>query len=132
MLGRTLLVGLLAIGSLAAPTIIEAEPDWILLGVRDVSDRIDHDVIAVTKAEGRFSAIQIRVFRAAVDFHRVVVHFRNGATQDVELRSTIPAGGESRRIDLPGDDRIITKVEFWYDAKTARGRRAVIRLFGQR
>jgi hypothetical protein len=54
------------------------------------------------------------------------------ASQTIESRSTIPAGGESRAIDLEGTDRVIRSVEFWYDAKTVRGRRAVVRLFGRR
>ena len=51
---------------------------------------------------------------------------------EVEVRQTIPAGGATRRIDLKGDDRIIQRVEFWYDARTARGRQATVRLFGDR
>ncbi|MGH7562704.1 MAG: hypothetical protein ACRENB_16980 [Gemmatimonadales bacterium] len=69
--------------------------------------------------------------RAPVDFHRVTVHFASGGNQQVELRNTIPAGGESRAIDLRGGDRVIRSVEFWYDARTIRGRRAVVRLFGR-
>ena len=46
--------------------------DWDFLGQRTVSDRVDHDVIVVTGVEGRFSAIQLRVQRATVDFHKVV------------------------------------------------------------
>lgn len=103
---------------------------WTFLGQQAVTDRLDHDVIVVTGAEGRFDAIQLRVLRAAVDFHKVTVHFRNGGRQDVEVRQTIPAGGATRRIDLTGDDRVIQRVEFWYDARTARGRQATVRLFG--
>ncbi len=102
---------------------------WTFLGQQAVTDRLDHDAIVVTAAEGRFDAIQLRVLRAAVDFHKVVVHFRNGGHQEVELRQTIPAGGATRRIDLTGDDRVIQRVEFWYDART-RGRQATVRLFG--
>ncbi len=109
-----------------------AARDWEMLGQRTVTDRVDHDVIVVTGAEGRFSAIQLRIQRAAVDFHKVVVHFRNGPSQEVELRNTIRAGEATRRIDLTGDDRVIQRVEFWYDARTARGRQAVVRLFGDR
>lgn len=61
-----------------------------------------------------------------------VVHFGTGTKQEVELRHTIRAGGESRAIDLTGDDRAISRVEFWYDANTIRGRRAVVRLYGRR
>lgn len=84
-----------------------ANGQWTFLGQQAVTDGLDHDVIVVTGAEGRFDAIQLRVLRAAVDFHRVVVHFRNGGRQAAELRQTIRAGGASRRIDLTGDDRVI-------------------------
>ena len=103
---------------------------WVLLGQRAVNDRADHDVIGVTAARGDFKSIKLTVQRAAVDFHRVVVHYGNGTKQEIELRNTIPAGGESRSIDLNGSERVINRVEFWYDAKTIRGRRAVVRLFG--
>jgi hypothetical protein len=106
--------------------------DWTLLGQRPVTDRVDHDAIAVAASEGRFAAIQLRVQRAAVDFHRVVIHFRNGQTQEVELRTTIGAGQATRRIELQGPERLIARVDFWYDARTARGRQAVVRLFGER
>ncbi|MBK6844889.1 MAG: hypothetical protein IPJ56_11455 [Gemmatimonadetes bacterium] len=105
---------------------------WTFLGQQAVTDRLDHDAIVVTAAEGRFTAIQIRVLRSAVDFHKVVVHFRNGGQREVPLRLTIPAGGSSRRIDLAGDDRAVRRVEFWYDARTTRGRQATVRLFAQR
>ncbi len=104
---------------------------WVLLGQRAVNDRADHDVVTVTASRGDFTKIKLVVQRAPVDFHKVVVHYANGGDQEVELRNTIPAGGESRAIDLRGDDRNIRSVEFWYDARTIRGRRAVIRLLGR-
>jgi hypothetical protein len=103
---------------------------WMLLGQRQVSDRLDHDIIPVTVARGDFTRIKITVQRHGVDFHRVVVHFANGGDQEVEMRQTIPAGGETRAIDLRAGERVIRSVEFWYDARTIRGRRAVVRLFG--
>jgi hypothetical protein len=102
----------------------------VLLGQRTVTDRVDHDQIVVTATRGDFRRIKITVQRAAVDFHRVVVHYRNGGDQEIEMRHTIPAGGESRAIDLRAGDRVIRSVDFWYDARTIRGRRAVVRLFG--
>lgn len=105
-------------------------PNWVLLGQRTVTDRVDHDQIVVTAARGDFRAIKITVHRAAVDFHRVVVHFANGGDQEVEMRHTIPAGGETRAIDLRAGERVIRSVDFWYDARTIRGRRAVVRLHG--
>ena len=105
---------------------------WRFLGERGVTDKKDHDNISVTAANGNFTAIKFLVRGRAVDFHRVVVHFANGADHEIELRQTIPAGGESRVIDLPGDRRVIRSVDFWYDAKAAVGGQALVRLFGRR
>lgn len=104
---------------------------WKFLGGRAVNDRIDHDVIMVTAARGDMNALQIRVKGASVDFHRVVVVYGNGRRQEIEMRNIIPARGASRVIDLIGDERVVKSVEFWYDANTLRGRKAVVRLFGR-
>lgn len=105
-------------------------PEWVLLGQRQVTDRIDHDVIPVTAARGRFRRIKLTVRRASVDFYHVVVHYGNGSNEELELRHTIPAGGESRVIDLAGGDRVIQSIEFVYDANTLRRYRAVVRVYG--
>lgn len=106
--------------------------DWVVLGTRNVTDRADHDTVTVTGAKGNFTAIKIEVLRRAVDFQRVVIHFRNGDDQKVELRNSIPAGGESRVIDIDGRDRVIRSIDFWYDAKTlGRGQRATVRVLGR-
>jgi hypothetical protein len=120
------------LATLALGRPVQVQPEWVLLGARTVTDRADHDAIVVTGARGNWQAIKITVQRASVDFHRVVVHFGNGTKQEVEMRNTVPAGGETRAIDLTGPDRVINRVEFWYDANTIRGRRAVVRLFGRR
>jgi hypothetical protein len=106
---------------------------WVFLGERVVNDRLDHDTIKIDSDVGQLSALKIKVGRRAVQFRDMKVHFANGGVQDVELRKVIPAGGASRVIDLRGDDRVVKKVEFWYDAQTPRrGKKSVIRLFGRR
>jgi hypothetical protein len=117
---------------LAANITPRQQDGWIPLGMRQVTDRLDHDLIVVTAERGAFRQIKFSVQRASVDFRRVVVHYGNGADQEIELRHTIPGGGESRAIDLDGKDRVVRSVEFWYDANTRRGRQAVVRLFGMR
>ena len=108
--------------------------DWEMLGSRSVSDRAEVDVISVA-GEGNFTAIKIKVEGRAVQFHDVKIHFANGGVQDVQLRSVIRAGDESRVIDVNGGDRFIRKVEFVYDAQTRRRHRnggARIVLYGKK
>jgi hypothetical protein len=87
---------------------------WEYLGQARVDGLRDHDWIAVGRNDGRFQNIQIRVAGAPILFERVVVHYANGANEAVSLRSRIPAGGQSRPIDLRGGDRAISGVEVWY------------------
>lgn len=107
--------------------------DWVMLGERTVTDRADHDTITVTAARGSFTALRFSVHERAVDFQKVVVSFANGGDQNIELRNSIPAGGTTRVIDIDGGNRVIRKIDFWYDAKTlGRGGKAIVRAHGRR
>ena len=102
---------------------------WELLGTRSVTDRVDHDSIPA-RGKGTFRSLKITVEGRAVQFRDVKVHFANGEVQNVELRTVIPAGGESRVIDVEGRDRVTRNVEFWYDSQSL-GKRATVRLYGR-
>ncbi len=47
----------------------------------------------------------------------MVIHFDNGAKQNVELKNRFVQGSESRVIDMDGGLRHLTKIEFWYETK---------------
>jgi hypothetical protein len=104
---------------------------WERLGQSRVDGRHDHDSIRVN-ARGGFRAIQLRVQGGDVEFQRVVVHFENGADSEVEVRDRIQAGGTTRAIDLPGDQRRVRYVEIWYSKDNWRSRRPTLLLFGRR
>ncbi|HRI04255.1 MAG TPA: DUF2541 family protein [Pyrinomonadaceae bacterium] len=103
-----------------------------LLGTRDVTGRVDHDRITVTSLRGDFKRIKFKVAKRAIEFYRVVVRFGNGTSQRLAFRQLIPAGGESRWVDLRGTDRVIRSIDFWYDAKSLFGQGARIWVFGGR
>ena len=105
--------------------------DWQLLGERTVNKTVDHDQISVTGAEGDFHRIALRVQGAPVEFEQVTVHFRNGEDQVVNMREEIPAGGETRAINLEGKDRVIQSVTFNYQTDKETGPRAVVQLWGK-
>jgi hypothetical protein len=104
---------------------------WEMLGMRKVNYGLDHDEIMVTRAEGVFTALKIKVKKAPINFHKLVVHFGNGETEELELRNNFSAGSESRVIDLPGNKRVIRKVEFWYDTKNLAARKGIIEVWGR-
>lgn len=102
---------------------------WQYLGQSNVDGARDHDSIRVNSRQA-FRAIQLRVQGGEIEFQRVVVHFENGADLEVEIRDRIRAGGQTRAIDLPGDNRRIGKVEVWYGKGNWGRRRPNLRLYG--
>lgn len=105
---------------------------WIALGDAKVHGHVDHDEIWVTDAQGNFKAIKLFVKNEGIDFDRVIVHFGNGGHDVIPIKNFIPAGGETRVIDLPGGDRVIKKVEFYYKSNAATSQKARVVLFGRR
>jgi hypothetical protein len=103
---------------------------WHLLGTRTVNDRVDRDVVTVTAARGTYDAIKLTVKGRAVQFQAVTIHFGDGEDQNVELREVIPAGGESRVIDIDGHDRVIRTITLVYDAQS-KGAKAKVRIYGR-
>lgn len=104
--------------------------DWELLGTRQVSFTAEKDVMGA-KHQGRFRAINIEVEGGNLDMYNIRVVFGNGDTFSPETRVEFRQGSWSRTIDLPGDARVIRRIEFWYRSELKRGR-AVVRVYGRR
>lgn len=83
-----------------------------------------------TASRGSFRRIRLTVRESGVEFFDVAVHFANGERYDVPIRSFIPAGGETRAIDLPGHDRVIRRVVFVYRTRRGADERALVGLWG--
>ncbi len=125
---RWLVPALLAL-ALAPASLLSQE--WESLGRREVSFGREHDVIAVTAREGRFRAIKLEVDEGTLEMFNVRVIFGDGQHFSPETRLVFAENSRSRAIDLPGDARIIQRVEFSYKSRVKRGR-AVVHLFGLR
>lgn len=107
------------------------EGRWERLGDARVDGRRDHDIIRVN-ARGRFRAIRFFVQGGDIEFERVVVHFENGEDTDVRVRDRVRDRSNTRPIDLPGDERRIRSVEFWYGRGNWERSRPQLVLYGLR
>lgn len=117
--------------SFVTPNATQTAARWELLGVRKIDHRLDRDEIIVTRAEGVFSALKLKIKRSPINMNKMVVHFGNGDVQEIEMRNSFAAGSESRLIDLPGNRRTIQKVVFWYDTKNLAIGKGLIELWGR-
>ncbi|MBM4359251.1 MAG: hypothetical protein FJ096_14205 [Deltaproteobacteria bacterium] len=140
-LKHALLMAALAVGSTgcvihvrgnANSDIADFSRGWDKLGEHTVDFNVDKDTFEVTNAQGEFRAIGLRVSGAPVDVHDIRVTFGDGTTYSPNVRQEFRPGSLSRRIDLPGNRRVIRRVDFVYQTARRGGGRATVELFGQR
>ena len=105
---------------------------WRELGSKEVDYKVDHDTLSVGPMNGDFRHVRLGVSRAPVTFLRVVLTFGNGTTQEIKVRTVIADGGYTRAIDLKGNQRVIRKVDFWYESTSLERRKALVTLYGGR
>ena len=108
-----------------------ASAQWREIGSKEVDYNLDHDTMNITAWKGDFRRIRIGVSRAPVRFVLIVLTYGNGNTQEISIRSLIRPGGFSRSIDLRGRERVLNKVEFWYQSASLRRQKAVVTLYGR-
>ena len=91
---------------------------WQELGTLIVKDTVNHDdIVLVGQAEYR--SLKFKVQDGPVNILNMSVIYQNGKVDQFNLKYQIPAGGESRVIDLKTDNlktgvRKIRRVTIWY------------------
>ena len=107
--------------------------EWRYLGTVNARFTADHDAIVVQGPYDFFRRIKFKVTSAPINIIRLIVTYDDGGLpENIDTRFSIPAGGESRIIDLRGNRRKIRTVEFWYDTKGVLQGRANVSVFGQK
>jgi hypothetical protein len=92
----------------------------------------DKGVSTVNAIAGKpVHAIKIKVLTGGVNIHKCEIWFNDGTRKEVELRNDVPAGSESREINLNDTLRHVSKIVFWYDTRNY-DKRANVELWGKK
>ena len=110
---------------------------WQELGAVNVNLTVNHDdIVLVGQAEYRSLKFKVQV--APVNILNMNVIYQNGKVDQFNLKYQVPAGGESRVIDLKADNlktgvKKIRRVTIWYQTdSTAQQNVAKITLWGMK
>lgn len=97
--------------------------EWYFLGDKKVAFGVDHDVIHFGNWKDDVRQIKLKVTDGPLKMFDMKIHFDNGQSQDVSLRSNFNQGSESRVIDMDGGLRHLSSIEFTYETRGfARGK----------
>lgn len=105
---------------------------WTLLGEQWVDGRRDKDTLKVSKYADKFDQLTLVVTDSDLELKDLVVKFGDGAKDkwSPRIQHTFREGQRSRVIDLPGQDRIIKKIDLSY-ANIAGGGRAKVAIYAK-
>jgi hypothetical protein len=90
--------------------------EWVELGCKEVSLRVDRDVVPVGRREGRFSAIRLYARGGDVEMLDLKVIYANGDPDDIRVRRILERGERTRPLDLRGRARTINSIQMVYRA----------------
>ena len=102
---------------------------WTSLGSKTVNGKYDHDTLEVGADEGRYSKLTFVVEDSDLEMFDIVVKFGNGEKVSIDTRLTFKEGSRTGVIDLPGEARIIKKIEFKYGNLPGTGK-ASVKVYG--
>lgn len=127
----------LALASFKLPSRIEdfktakAQATWDKIGQGSVQAN-DKGMGTVNALPGRpVQSLKIKVLSGGVNIHRCEIWFSDGTRKEVEMRNDVPAGSESREINVSDTLRQISKLVFWYDTRNYN-KRSDLELWGKK
>ncbi len=126
-----LMTSLLTTVGLSVADIESTQDKWVLLGTRIVDYSIDYDVVEMDLGE-IFTALKIKIKEGSVNVHKSTIHFANGDKQDMDIPLNLTSANDGKVVLLDGNERIITKVGFWYDTHKESDLRGVIEVWGKK
>jgi len=110
---------------------------WQELGTVNVNFTVNHDDIVLT-GQAEYRSLKFKVQNGPVNILNMNVIYQNGKVDQFNLKYQVPAGGESRVIDLKKDNlktgvRKIRRVTIWYQTDSlAHADAAKISLWGMK
>jgi hypothetical protein len=103
---------------------------WHKIGEVKASFKMENESISVLGAD-RFKSIKLKVTDAPINIENIRVFYENGESEEINVRSELKAGAETRVIDLKGSSQELKKIVFTYKTlPNAKEDKAQVELYG--
>jgi hypothetical protein len=110
---------------------VETREGWTLLGSTVADFKKDRDRIDVGRSRGPFKQLMIEVDGGALEMEDVNVRFGDGSNFSPKTKLRFEEGSRTRNIDLPGNKREITHVDFTFRSTAERRGEATVKVYAR-
>lgn len=105
---------------------------WILLGQREINYDLNEDFIDLGARSGFYRRLQLKVANGNLLIDRLELRYRNGMTEEIELRHHFRPGDDVLVINLQGQRRILDHITVFYETDGYPADRTMLYIFGNR
>jgi hypothetical protein len=110
--------------------VADSDPGWKRIGQVTASFKKQNESIVVL-GQDEFTAIKLKISEAPVNIERVQVFYESGEMEELDVRSELQAGSETKSLKLKQPYRDIKKVAFTYKTlPNTKGDKADVELYG--
>ncbi|RAV99992.1 DUF2541 family protein [Pseudochryseolinea flava] len=127
----SIMLGAIGFANAQKPAVVTSnEKGWQHIGQVSASFKSQTESIEVIGAD-EFTSIKIKVSEAPLHIDQLKVVYESGAIEEINVRSQINEGTETRVINLKHPDRDIARVTFTYHTvANSKGEKADVQLYG--
>jgi hypothetical protein len=113
------------------PAVVADNDDgWKRIGQVTASFKKQNESIVVLGAD-EFTAVRLKVSEAPINIERLQVFYESGDMEEINVRSELQAGSQTKSFNLKHPDRDIKKVAFTYKTlPNFTGEKADVELYG--
>jgi hypothetical protein len=104
---------------------------WQQIAATEADFKNDKDTINIPRGEGQYRQLRLVVSGGDLEMREMIIHFANGQTYRPNIRHAFSNEGPPLLIDLPGDVRNITRIEYNYRSTNKREGKARVIVYGR-
>ena len=104
---------------------------WQQIATTEADFRNDRDTINIPRGEGQYRQLRLVVSGGDLEMRDMTIHFANGETYRPNIRHAFSNEGPPLLIDLPGNVRSVTRIEYNYRSTNRREGKGRVIVYGR-
>jgi|SRR4026208_1914983 hypothetical protein len=104
---------------------------WQQIATTEADFKNDRDTINISRGYGQYRHLRLVVSGGDLEMNEMIIHFSNGQSYRPNVRHRFSNEGPPLIIDLPGDIRDVTRIEYNYRSTNKREGKARVIVYGR-